>query len=79
MIDEQNKENKENEEKEINKIYRTEDGIDILKNPETIEEKVLNSIFLSDKKDIEEVSQEEIDELVREYKQKLEEKEETED
>ncbi|PTD93927.1 hypothetical protein C9439_05180 [archaeon SCG-AAA382B04] len=72
-------EKKQEEQKPKNKVFRTEEGIDILKEPENVEEEVLNAIFLSEKKDIEEVDKEEIDQLIEEYKQKLEQKEENND
>lgn len=71
---------KEEKKEEIkNRIVKTEKGIDILKKPENIEEEVLNAIFLSNKKNIEEVDEEEIDQLIKEFKQKLEQKEEKEE
>lgn len=58
-----------------NKIYKTENGIDILKEPENIEEEVLNSIFLSNKKQKKELTKEEIDKAIKEYKKQLQKKE----
>lgn len=67
-------EKKEPEKKPKNKIYRTEDGIDILKEPENIKEEVMNSIFLRNKKQKKELKQTEIKEAIKEYKKEIEQK-----
>ncbi len=66
--------NEEEKEEIKNKVYKTEEGIDILKDPENLKEEILNSIFLSNKKEIEEVDEKDLDDLIKEFKQKINEK-----
>ncbi|OKY77558.1 MAG: hypothetical protein BTN85_0026 [Candidatus Methanohalarchaeum thermophilum] len=65
----------EKNKKTKNKVYKTENGIRIVKNPENVEEEVLNAIFLSDAKKPEEIEEKEWNKLAEELNKEIKQKE----
>ncbi|OUJ18372.1 hypothetical protein AMET1_1287 [Methanonatronarchaeum thermophilum] len=54
----------------INKICRSNDGIKIMKKPENIEEEVLNAILSHGDKETEELTEQEIEDTIKQITQK---------